>query len=321
LAKTRKNLRKQPSAVQPESAFDKAWREMRTPSSPPPTVSGRWLLKALALMLAAAALCTWGALCLLFWQGSWQLLYHPAAAVKHTPASSGLAFESAAFAAAENGQTILAGWWIPAAPEAPFHQLTVLCLHSQNGNLGETVGSLAALHALGVNVFAFDYRGYGESQFAHPSEAHWREDAEWALSYLTGTRHIPAASILLHGDALGANLALEVAASHPELAGVVVRDPIPDPASVIFNDARARLVPARLLVRDRFDLDSPATALRIPSLWLLQTDSPPNMDMVKEDSAFKKVNARKVQVWLPAEPSSRKDETDSITRWLSDLPR
>ena len=67
----------------------------------PPIVSGRWLLGAVALMVAAAALCGWCALCLLFWQGSWQLLYHPASAVARTPASAGLAFDSVGFAATD----------------------------------------------------------------------------------------------------------------------------------------------------------------------------------------------------------------------------
>jgi len=44
-----------------------------------------------------------------------------------------------------------------------------------------------------------DYRGYGQSKFARPSEARWREDAESALRYLTATRHIAANSIVLVG--------------------------------------------------------------------------------------------------------------------------
>src|SRR5277367_6733550 len=62
----------------------------------PPVVSGRWLLAALCATLAGAAVCCWLALCLLFWQGSWQLLYHPAAAVTRTPASEGMAFDPVA---------------------------------------------------------------------------------------------------------------------------------------------------------------------------------------------------------------------------------
>src|SRR5580704_13948903 len=81
----------------------------------PPTVSGSWLLKSLGLSFAGAVLCAWGTLCLLFWQGSWQLLYHPSAMVTRTPAAAGLAFEQIGFAATETGKLQLEGWWIPAA--------------------------------------------------------------------------------------------------------------------------------------------------------------------------------------------------------------
>ena len=155
-----------------------------------PRVSGRWLVSAVALTIGAAALCGWCALCLLFWQGSWQLLYHPAAAVERTPAGVGLAFDPVGIASTDAGEPLLRGWWIPAAPGAASSRFTVLFLHGQNGNLGDTVDALARLHAVGVNVLVFDYRGYGQSQFARPSEAHWRQDAEWALEYLEGTRHI-----------------------------------------------------------------------------------------------------------------------------------
>src|SRR5271170_1222477 len=84
--------------------------------SKPPVVSGRWLLAALCVTIAGAAVCCWLALCLLFWQGSWQLLYHPAAAVTRTPASEGMAFDRVAFAATDVGVPRLKGWWIPAAP-------------------------------------------------------------------------------------------------------------------------------------------------------------------------------------------------------------
>jgi uncharacterized protein len=291
---------------------------VRIPSAPPPTVSGRWLLKAIAISVAAAALCCWGVFCLLFWQGSWQLLYHPASKVTETPAAAGLHFDPVAFAATDTGTTRLAGWWIPADPQSPDGKYTVLYLHGKNGNLGNTVDALAELHATGVNVLAFDYRGYGQSQFAHPCEAHWRVDAEWALRYLTDTRQIAPSSIVLDGEGLGADLALEVAASHPELAGVILRQPIVDPVSVIFSDPRARLVPARLLVRDRYDLDAPAAKLRVPSLWYLSSAGNPAQD--REPIAYQRVISRKMLVWLGAGPDLKKQFSDALSRWLADLP-
>ncbi len=286
----------------------------------PPRVSGRWLLLAVVGTLAAAAFCAWLALCLLFWQGSWQLLYHPAAAVERTPASAGLTFDPVALATTEAGEPRLRGWWIPAAPGAAASRFTVLFLHGQNGNLGDTVDALARLHAVGVNVLAFDYRGYGQSQFARPSEAHWRQDAEWALEYLEGTRHIDPGTIVLDGTGLGANLALEVAAGHPELAGVVLDAPVAAPVSAIFNDARARLVPAHLLVRDRYDLDAAAGAVRVPVLWLERAAPPASGGSQHDPEAYERVAVKKMLVWLSSPGDADKQEEDALARWLDELP-
>ena len=283
----------------------------RSVVSQPPTVSPRWLLTAIAITVLAAIFCAWGTLCLLFWQGSWQLLYHPQAAVLRTPASAGLAFDPVGFAATETGQLRLQGWWIPAAPGARFERMTVLYLHGANGNMGDSVDALARLHAAGVNVFAFDYRGYGQSRFAHPSEARWLEDAGWALDYLTGTRHSDPHTIVVDGSGLGANLAAEIAAAHPELAGVVLEDPAANGVSAIFDDPRAHLLPAHLLVRDRWDLHAAARALKTPSLWVLSQGN-----AMQEAAAYRDVPARKMLVWT--NPGSLAF-TDALTRWLDGL--
>jgi uncharacterized protein len=281
-----------------------------------PVVSGRWLLAALCATIAGAAVCCWLALCLLFWQGSWQLLYHPSAVVARTPASAGLAFDRVAFAATDVGIPRLKGWWIPAAPAAARARFTVIYLHGQDGNIEDTLDALARLHDAGVNVLAFDYRGYGDSQQARPSEARWGQDAEWALEYLTRTRHIDAGMIVLDGTGLGANLALEVAVEHPELAGVVVDSPPQDPTGLIFNDARARMVPARLLVRDRYDLEAAASALHVPLLWFERTGAP---GATQDPQAYKKVAASKLIVWLNPSGDMYKQTEDALGRWLDGL--
>jgi len=283
----------------------------------PPVVSGRWLLAALCATIAGAAVCCWLALCLLFWQGSWQLLYHPVAAVTRTPASAGLPFDRVSFAATDTGVPRLKGWWIPASPGAARARFTVIYLHGQDGNIGDTVDALARLHDAGVNVLAFDYRGYGESQNTRPSEAHWRQDAEWAIDYLVGTRHIDAGAIVVDGTELGANLALEVGAEHSELAGVVVDSPVQDATGAIFNDARARMVPARLLVRDRYDLDAAAATLRVPPLlWFARTDA---TGSTKDPEDYSKVAAHKMIFWLNPAGDIYKQSEDALGRWLDGL--
>jgi len=233
----------------------------------------------------------------------------------------GLAFDSVGFAATEAGEPRLRGWWIPAAADARYSRFTVLYLHGQDGNVGDAVDALAALHAIGVNVLAFDYRGYGQSQFAHPSEARWREDAEWALQYLSATRHVAPGTIVVDGRELGANLALEVAAAHPELAGVVLESPLSAPTDAIFSDARAKLVPAHLLMHDRFDDGSAAAALRVPSLWLIEPAASNKIaGQTQYPAGYNSVTARKMLVWLRPSKTPDPHLADAYSRWLDDLP-
>ena len=267
-------------------------------------------MTALAISLPGAALCMWAVFCFLFWQGSWQLLYHPVAEIARTPASVGLKYDAVGFAASDSGTPQLQGWWIPADGVAKY---TLLYLHDQAGNLSDAVDDLASLRATGVSVFAFDYRGYGQSRFVHPSETRWQEDAGLALSYLTATRHIDPHTIVAVGRGLGADLALEVGAAHPELAGAVLISPVDAPADAIFKDARASLVPARLLVRDRWNLGKLAATLRVPSLWIVRggTDGAAR--------AFDQVNARKTHVWLPAGTVAQIDFEQALSNWMGGL--
>lgn len=276
----------------------------------PITISGRWLASAVAIVFGAALLCVWVALCLVFWQGSWQLLYHPTAAVTQTPATAGMAFESVQFDAGADGLPQLSGWWIPGTPSNRF---TAIYLHGATGNLGDTIDDLARLHAAGVDVLAFDYRGYGRSKFIHPSEDGWRQDAEAAIAYLRDTRHVSTGSMVLVGRGLGANLALQIAANHSELAGVVLDDPIEAPSAAIFNDPRARLVPARLLVGERWESGKAAATLGIPSLWILRkpADHAP--------TAFDRVKTHKMLVWLTRPQTAEADFADAFSRWLGEL--
>jgi uncharacterized protein len=288
-------------------------------SSRPLQISGRWLVSALLCVIAAAGICAWAVLCLLFWQGSWQLLYHPATAIARTPSNAGVAFEPVAFGVNDEGLPSLKGWWIPAAPDAAQSRYTVLFFHSANGDLSDAIDSLARLQDVGVNVLAFDYRGYGQSQFVRPSETHWRQDAASALQYLTATRHIDAGSIVLDGEGLGANLALEVAAAHPELAGVVVESPIASPMDAVFHDARAQLVPARLLMRDRYNLAPAAKESRLPVLWFEWNAQNGRAWFNDDPAAYQAITSRKTIVWLNPERNGASDFEDSYKQFLDGL--
>ena len=286
-------------------------QQVQQGSSAPLVVSPRWIAAAFCIAVAGAALCVWAALCLVFWLGSWQLLYHPKTTITQTPASAELPFDSIDFATTEAGQPQLHGWWIPGPPESLF---TAIYLHGANGNIGDVVPAVVSLHDAKVNLLVFDYRGYGASRFERPSEKHWREDAESAIRYLTETRHIPGDSIVLAGSGLGADLALEVAAVHPEIAGVVLDDPAESPEVVVFRDPRARFVPAHLLVEDRWDLLEAAATLNVPSLWF-ESQMGSHGFMKK---AYDEVDARKTRVWT-TDSGRSKDYEDAVSRWFDEL--
>lgn len=211
-------------------------------------------------------------LVLLFWQGQWQILFHPDRTEKPVPATIGLPLEQVAFDTTEIGKPLLHGWFIPASPGGSSE--TVLYLHSlQTGSLADAVTELAALHQLGINVFAFDYRGFGSSDFLHPSEASTKDDAEAAWRYLTDARHMPAHSIVIYGVGLAASLAADLAANHPDAAGVVFETPEADALTQLRADPRSHLMPVSLLAHDVFNPDAALAKIKQPKLILVAASS------------------------------------------------
>jgi pimeloyl-ACP methyl ester carboxylesterase len=322
---TRKHSKAPPS-------FEKTANDHHPPTGPFPNVSPRWLLGAAAIVIATALAFAWLTLCLLYWQGNWQLLYHPSPTITRTPASADLAYEPIHFAATETGVTQLTGWWLP----SPNASHTVLYLHGADGNLSNTVDALTALHSQNLAVLAIDYRGYGQSQPSRPNEQQLRQDAEWALTWLTLTRNIPAKSIVVYGSNLGADLAAELAADHSELAGVILDEPSADPIAPIFNDPRSRFIPAHWLVNDHYDLLGPAARLQLPSLWLLPQTRPhegaPDSWVDAYGSvgakrswntpatdAYTRVPGHKAAAWLNQPSATDPHFGESLQRWLDNL--
>ena len=122
-----------------------------------------------------------------------------------------------------------------------------------------------------MNIFAFDYRGFGKSVNIHPSQASTYEDADAAWRYLTDTRHLSPSAIVLDGVGLGAAIAVETARRHPQAAALILEDPKPPVLDSLQFDARTRLMPIRLLFHDRFDPTQTLASLRTPKLMLYST--------------------------------------------------
>jgi pimeloyl-ACP methyl ester carboxylesterase len=242
------------------------WKNPLAPQQPP--ASARWLLGGVAAVIGLAAICVYITFCLLFWQGQWQLVFQPSRTITATPATAALKFDEISFDATETGILQLNGWWIPAEPHAPYAAETLLLLHNGRGSLSDTLPQLQALHTLGINVFAFDYRGFGKSLDVHPSQARTYEDADAAWRYLTDTRHLSPSRIVLDGVGLGAAIAAETAHRHPQASALILEDPLPPVLDSLHFDARTHILPIRLLFHDRFDPAEALAQLRMPKLLL-----------------------------------------------------
>jgi pimeloyl-ACP methyl ester carboxylesterase len=278
-----------------------------------PLVSGKWLLWSLAGIFGGGLALVYLTSCLLFWQGQWQILFKPSHKESVGPSTAGVQFEHFGFAVTETGQHTLDGWFIPAGSEGRYAGMTILYLHSmRDGSLSDTVPEILSLHRLGINVFAFDYRGFGFSDFARPSESLATQDTDAAWEYLVDTRHVPAASILIFGTGLGASLAAEAAARHPDAAGVVLDSPTPTALELLRVDPRSHWMPVRLLAHDQFDPGPVLTTLKQPKLFLLPPDT---SSTAKQDA--KQASDPKLVVYLPASAGSAK--SDALGRFLDEL--
>ncbi len=245
------------------------WKNPLAPQNP--LASGRWILGALAGTLLLAVFCVYITFCLLFWQGQWQLVFKPSLTITTTPASLNLKYDEIRFDATETGVLQLYGWWIPTQTRAPGSAATLLFMHDGSGSLSDTLPQLQTLHDLGLNIFAFDYRGFGRSINIHPSEKSTYEDAEAAWRYLTETRHLSAASVVIDGAGLGAAIATETARRHPQAPALILEEPRPPVLDSLQLDHSMHLLPIRLLFHDRFDPASTLASLRTPKLLLYPT--------------------------------------------------
>ena len=231
-----------------------------------------WLLKAVGLTILAAFICGYLTLCLLFYQGQWQLVLHPTRSTPAPATIAGQTYQTIHFGIDETATPQLTGWLIPADASARYAAYTLLYLPSGDGALADATATLSDLHDIGINVFAFDYRGYGQSAPTRPNELRMTADAASAWEYLTVSRALPASHIVVFGDGVGASLAAHLGAIHPEVPAVILQSPVPEVIQAVLADPRTGSLPVHLLFNERFEVASTASKLQTPKLFLLNMD-------------------------------------------------
>lgn len=188
-----------------------------------------------------------------------RFIFYPEARIDDTPRDIGLAFEDIFFTTG-NGVR-LNGWLVP----YPGAKTTLLWFHGNAGNISHRLENIKLLHdKVKINIFIFDYRGYGRSEGRVSEEGTYR-DGEAAIQYLRSRKDVDPKRIVFFGRSLGAAVAAEIAAREECLALI-----LETPFVSIREMARAALplLPIGPLLRTRYDIVEKVKRVKAPLLVL-----------------------------------------------------
>lgn len=188
------------------------------------------------------------------------MIFFPARGLQATPADWAMSYEDVSLKSADGIE--LHGWYIP----APRAERVVLFLHGNAGNISHRGESIAIFRRLGLDVFIFDYRGYGRSD-GEPGEAGLYQDAAAAWRYLVETRGVSPGNIVVFGRSLGGAVAAQLASRvQPQPGGLILESTLSSARD--FAKAAFPLLSRVLVVRYQFDSVARLAQVRCPVLVL-----------------------------------------------------
>ncbi|MBK8248491.1 MAG: alpha/beta hydrolase [Gemmatimonadetes bacterium] len=192
------------------------------------------------------------------------LVYHPAERAVTAPAPGrGLNHQIVTYASSDG--TLLNAWVIR-ADSANDTGFWMLICHGNYGNIG--YGDRPEFYdytkTIGLNLLAFDYRGFGESA-GEPEERGLYADAEASYRYLVDSLGVRPERVILFGHSLGSGVATELATRVPA-AGLVVEGgytSVPDRGAELYP-----WLPVRAIASQRFASIDKVAALTLPKVYL-----------------------------------------------------
>ena len=153
-----------------------------------------------------------------------------------------------AFGAGE--RATLHGLWLPQErADAPV----LLYLHGARWDVRGSAHRIRGMHELGFSVLGIDYRGFGRSTQALPSESLAYEDARAAWDWLSA-RH-PHARRYVFGYSLGGAIAVQLATAVDDEAGLIVEGTFTSIPEVV-STFKWGWLPVSPLITQRFDAAS-----------------------------------------------------------------
>lgn len=204
----------------------------------------------------------YGLVILLMYLGQSALLYFPSREIFATPDLIGLTYDPVNFTTADD--ILLHGWYLPAT----HPQGTLLFFHGNAGNITHRLDSLNIFSELNLNIFIFDYRGYGQSEGRISEEGSYL-DAQAALNYLADVRGVATTNVIFFGRSLGGSIAAKLAADRPPKLLIV------ESSFTSITDLAGQLypfVPVRLLSHFRYTTQEYLRKVRCPVLVIHSRD-------------------------------------------------
>ncbi len=187
------------------------------------------------------------------------LIYYPDPSAP-TPAASGLPEMQTVPLTTADGLTLLA-WYRQAEEGMP----TLVYFHGNAGNIGSRGAKARPYLGAGFGLLLAPYRGYSGNP-GKPTEDGLYADGRAALAFLK-IEGVAAGLTVLYGESLGSGIAVQMAfemARDSPAGAVVLEAPYTSIADVAAH--HYPLVPARWLVKDRFDAVANITAIKAPLL-------------------------------------------------------
>lgn len=196
-------------------------------------------------------------------------LYHPIVEITQTPYALHLSSQAVHFKADDG--VPLSGWWVP----APYPVGSLVVFHGFSGNRSNVLPLLDFFHQRRLNVFVWDYRGFGDSG-GRPSEKGLYRDGLAALDVAVNMNRFAGKKLplLLYGHSFGASVALQVAADRLDRVDGLILESAPTSVPDLFALAHPKGASwARHLFSQPYSaLDAAARTGGVPKLFLLSTD-------------------------------------------------
>ncbi|HEU4459827.1 MAG TPA: alpha/beta fold hydrolase [Methylibium sp.] len=160
----------------------------------------------------------------------------------------------------------LHGLWLPQAEAAAP---VLLFLHGTRWDVRASAPRMRQWHALGFSVLGVDYRGFGRSSDALPSETMAIEDAREAWAWLNRTQ--PQSRRYIAGHSLGAVIAVQLAQQVSDERGVIAEGAFTSVVDVL-NSTRWGWLPIQWMITQHFDAGSRIAQIGSPVLVIHGAD-------------------------------------------------